>query len=171
MERGSITKWLLFGLAIFLVLSFGRQNFFGKKASELQPLWGINDQTAPAAAARAPEETCSIEAPRFQAVLSTRGASLRHLYLKDKQYTRPSEMPSDVLGSVKHLIAGDAKGSTEQADLVSTTREGRMPLRVDLRAPFGEAAKQQVPYDDLDWKLAAHDDKSCTFTYADAASS
>ena len=74
MERGSITKWLLFGLAIFLLLTYGKKAIFPTKASDLQPLWGINDQTEPAADGRAAEETCTIDAPRFRAELSTRGA-------------------------------------------------------------------------------------------------
>ena len=34
--------------------------------------------------------------------------------------------------------------------------------------PSGDAATEQVPFDDLDWKLTARDGKSCTFTYEDA---
>ncbi len=163
MERGSITKWLLLGLAIFLFLQFGTKAIFGSKASDRQPR--LEDETA--AVAPAPEETCTVDGPRFQAELSTRGASVRHVYLKG--ITRPSAMPSDTLGSIKHLIAGDPRGSQEDADLVSTSRPGRSPLRVDLRSPAGDA--QQVPFDDLDWKITAHDGKSCTFTYADDATS
>ena len=162
MERGSITKWLLLGLAVFLFMQFGTKAIFGTKASPHQPLQGrVRRRRSPGT----PEETfCTLDAPRFQAELSTRGASLRHLYLKD--YTKPSQMPSDTLGSIKHLIAGDGKGSSERADLVTTSRPGRSPLRVDLRVPGVDAgAAQQVPYDDLDWKLAAQDGKSCTFSY------
>ena len=46
MERGSITKWLLFGLAIFLIMTSGRKAFFGSKPSELQPWGGIVDETS-----------------------------------------------------------------------------------------------------------------------------
>jgi YidC/Oxa1 family membrane protein insertase len=166
MERGSITKYLLLGLAIFLLLNVGKPLLFPSKAAPLQPL--VPDETA--AAVQPPEESCTIEAPRFKAELGTHGASLQHVYLKDKNYTRPSPMPSDLGASVLHVVTGDGKGSDQPADLVSTTRPGRAPLRVDLRAPGAEGA-QQVPYDDLDWKLAASDGKSCTFTYADESSS
>ena len=90
-------------------------------------------------------------------------------------------MPADTLGSILHLVTGDGKGSSEPADLVSTSRAGRSPLRVDLRVPASsapadaaatDAAIQQVGLRaTLDWKLAAHDDKSCTFTYDDATTS
>ena len=169
MERGSITKWLLIGLAIFLFMTVGKNQIFPSKASPFQPLWGINDETA-APGDRTPEQTCTIDGGRFQAELSTHGASLRALKLKDPQYTQPNEMPSDLLGSIKHLLAGEGKGSSDPAELVSTTREGRDPLRVDLRAPSANPDKQAVPYDDLDWKLQASDGKSCTFTYTDANS-
>jgi len=166
MERGSITKWLLFGLAIYLLMTVGKPLLFPNKGPLVQPY--LNDETTATADGRAPEQMCTIDGPRFQAELSTRGASLRHVRLKD--YTRPSAMPSDTLGSIVHLLTGDGKGSREAADLVSTSKPSRSPLRVDLRAPTGDAAAQQVPYDDLDWKLAASDGKSCTFTYEDATS-
>jgi YidC/Oxa1 family membrane protein insertase len=162
MERGSITKWLLLGLALFLFFNFGQKAIFGSKGGEHQP--ALTDETSAPADQKVPEEICTIDGARFKAELSTHGGSLRHLYLKD--YTRPSTMPSDTLGSVKHLIAGDGKGSAEPADLVSTNRPGRLPLRVDLHAPGVDGAAQQVPWDDLDFKLSGHDEKSCTFTWS-----
>jgi YidC/Oxa1 family membrane protein insertase len=165
MERGSITKWLLLGLAVFLFAQLGTKALFGGKGGERQPR--IDDEIAAPYDAGPPEQTCTIDGARFRAELSTYGGSLRHLYLKDKQYTLPSTMPTDLLGSIKHVVAGDGKGSAEPADLVTTSRPGRSPLRVDLRAPGADAAAQQVPYDDLQYKLAASDGKSCTFTYTD----
>lgn len=140
MDRGSILKWLFVGLAVFLFLQFGAPILFGKGGNERQPL-GIDDQTAPAV--RAEEQTCVLEGPRFQAELSTRGASLTHYRLTDPKYAR--------LDDGKPL------------DLVSTARESRMALRTDLRAPSD--VKQQVAYDDVDWRLTGSDGKSCTFTY------
>lgn len=173
MERGSTTKWLLLGLAIFLLMTKGREWLAGPKATLRQPR--LDDETAMVIGERAPEETCTIDAPRFQAELSTHGASLRHLYLKDRQYTRPSPIPADLLGSIVHLVAGNPQSSSAPADLVSTSKPSRSPLRVDLRAPTVDASVQQVPYDDLDWKLASpvggSDGKSCTFTYTDATTS
>src|SRR5271170_7288509 len=116
MERGSITKWLFVGVAVYLFATFGFPLLFPSKAPAIQPY--LRDETA--AAEHAPQETCTIDGARFQAELSTSGASLRHLYLKDRQYTRPSTMPADTLGSIVHLVTGDGKGSSEPADLVST---------------------------------------------------
>jgi YidC/Oxa1 family membrane protein insertase len=170
MERGSITKWLFVALAIFLVIRFAPNALFPKKATE-HPAWSIKDETTAPAESRAPAETCTIDAPSFKAELSTQGASLRHLTLKDKRYTQPMAMPGGTLAGIKHLIFGEGKISDVPMDLVSTTREGRSPLRVDLRAPRGDSVKQQVAYDDLDWKLTASDGKSCTFTFTDATTS
>lgn len=145
MERGSIVKWLFFGLAVFLFIQVGWPAIFGSKAGERQPLGGM-DFTAPAE--RAEEEKCQIEGPRFRAELSSRGGSLRHFWvLEPKQKYQRDGSPMD---------------------LVTTTREERSPLRTNLRAPT-EAA-QQVPYDDLDWKLdkSKSDGKACVFTYEDA---
>ncbi|WP_437736649.1 membrane protein insertase YidC [Sorangium sp. So ce1335] len=145
MERSNIAKWLFLGLAIFLFLQYGRPLLFGSAEEQFQPL-DVNDSTAPAE--RAPAETCVIDGPRFKAELSTRGASVRHLWMTDPKYT---------VGN----------GEPRPMDLVTTSLESRMPLRTDLRLPGGNA--QQVPYDDLDWKLSAQDGKSCTFTYTDDA--
>lgn len=142
-QRGSTLKWLLLGLALFLFIQVGWPKIFGSNADEKQPLSGLIDNLAPKE--RAPEETCVIEGARFSAELSTRGASLRHFKMSDHKY------------------AAKSAGSSEPMDLVSTTREDRMPLRTDLRLLDG--ADQQVDYDDFDWVLSAKDGKSCTFTY------
>src|SRR5690606_671467 len=93
----------------------------------------------------------------FRAVLSTRGASLRHAYMTDPKYT----------------VAPD---SSEPIDLVTTSSESRMPLRTDLRTAgrwedgklvWPEGTADQVPYNDLDWELVASEGKSCTFRYQD----
>jgi YidC/Oxa1 family membrane protein insertase len=171
MERGSNTKWLLLGLAIFFLVFqvMGKKGPFSSGTGERQPK--IEDELTPAGPNRPAEELCTIESPRFRAVISSYGASLRHLYLKDPQYTRPSPMGGDLLASVKHLLVGDAKGSEEPADLVTTSRPGRSPLRTDLRAPGADDKVQQVAFDDLDWKLDAKDGASCTFSYVDAQTS
>ncbi|WP_437784131.1 membrane protein insertase YidC [Sorangium sp. So ce1097] len=143
MERSNIAKWLFLGLAIILFIQFGQPLLFGNAEEQLQPL-DVNDSTAPAE--RAPEEACVIDGPRFKAELSTRGGSLRHLWMTDPKYAT-------------------GNGDPRPMDLVTTSLESRMPLRTDLRLPGGSAP--QVPYDDLDWKLSAQDGKSCTFTYTD----
>jgi YidC/Oxa1 family membrane protein insertase len=141
MERGSIIKWLFIGLAIFLFMQVGLPLIQGKHGDEKQPL-GSRDLIA---AEPAPEGACVIEGQglHFRAELSTRGASLRHVWLTDSKYTRDGQ----------------------PIDLVTTSLQERSPLRIDLRTPTG--ANQQVAYDDFDWKLAKSDGKSCTFTYDD----
>lgn len=149
MERGSITKWLFLGLAVLLFIQFGWPLLFGSKAGERQPLV-LNDAIALPAEQRSPEEKCEIEGPRFRAELSTRGGSLRHIWLTDPKYTRNGTLTAPPI------------------DLVTTTREERSPLRTDLHIPGLDV--QQVPYNDVDWKLGAADPakKSCSFTYKDA---
>jgi YidC/Oxa1 family membrane protein insertase len=145
MERSNIVKWLFLGLAILLFMQFGKPLLFGNGAAELQPLGG-DDATAPVE--RAPAETCTIEGDRFKAELSSQGGSLRHVWMTDPKYTT-------------------GNGAHTPLDLVTTSREARMPLRTDLRLP-GDGPSQ-VLFDDLDWKLSGQDGKSCTFTYVDDA--
>jgi len=146
MERGSITKWLLLAVAIFFLFTTGRQWLFGTKESEGQPL-GVSDAIAPAAELRSPEQICAIAGDGFKAELSSKGASLRHFVLDDPRWSKDGR----------------------PRDLISNTLESRMPLRSNLHAP--DAAEQQVAFNDFDWKLAASDGKSCTFTYEDATTS
>jgi YidC/Oxa1 family membrane protein insertase len=146
MERSSITRWLFLGLAVVLFLTFGRKALSPNKASELQPA-GPMDYAVQVDGP--PEERCTIDGSGFKAELSTHGASLRHLWLVNARFDPPD--------------------SHQRLDLVSTTNPSRMPLRTDLRLPFGDDS--QVAFDDLAWKLAASDGKSCTFTYNDAATS
>lgn len=148
MERGSILRLLLIGLGLFLFMQWGWPALTGKShAEERQPL-GAADWSVPAA--RAPEQLCSIKGDRFEAEVSSRGASLRHLRLSDVKYSRT--------------------GHGEQPiDLVSTSLEYRMPLRTDLFAPGVEASKQQIEFHDIDWRPTASDGTSCSYTYlADA---
>ncbi len=150
-QRGSTLKWLLLGLAVFLFIQVGWPKIFGSGADEKQPLSGLKDNLAPADDKRAAEEKCVIEGTRFSAELSTRGASLRHFWMTEDKY------------------ANKSNGSSEPMDLVSTTREDRMPLRTDLRQLDGQ--NQQVEFDDFDWVLAAKDGKSCTFTFTNDTTS
>src|SRR5580658_5142408 len=98
MERGSITIWLLLGVAIFLILTQGRKVLFPTSAADRQPL--VEDETA-LTEDRPAEGICTIEGDRFKAELSTYGASLRHLYLKDRKYTRPLPTAEGTFGALK----------------------------------------------------------------------
>ena len=148
MERSSITKWLLLGLAIFLFWQFGRKAIFGPGAVEHQPT--IMDYSAAPAAERPAEALCKIDGNGFTAQVSSQGASLRSFVLTHEGYFVD--------------VDNQPKQDRKQIDLASKTHDqGRMALRTDLRAP--DAGAQQVAYDDLDWKLAEGNGKSCTFTF------
>lgn len=139
MERGKIAQWVLIGIAAILFWQFGG-NMFGGGDADVQPNTFYD---LPAAdAQRAPEETCTITGPRFEAELSSRGASLRHLRLTDQAKYSKNGQP---------------------IDLVTTSREWRSPLRTNFHLPGVD--KQQVAVDNLDWKITAQDGKSCTFVH------
>jgi YidC/Oxa1 family membrane protein insertase len=158
MERGSILKWVFLGLAIFLIFQFGLPLFTGGgKSTDVQPLHELPYQ-APPPESRAPETLCEIAGPRFTAQLSTRGASLRHVTFTEEKYKNSYEH------TFVDVITGK-RGKATPIDLVTTTKESRMPLRTDLRLPGGD--RQQVAWNDFDWTLEKKDDKSCTFSYAD----
>jgi len=175
MERSSIIKWVFFGLAIMLFMQFGWPAIFGSGSGELQPI-GVAP-TAPAPASRAPEEFCSIkgEGSLFVAELSSRGASLRHVALTEPKYSWKSDdknikdPPGKFRLEANPMKEPVASGDRVPIDLVTTTREEVMPLRTDLRSP--DAPNQQVEFNDFDWKLAASDGKSCTFTFTNDATS
>jgi YidC/Oxa1 family membrane protein insertase len=152
MERGSILKWAFLGLAIFLFITQGLPLIQGG-APKRQPLGG-NDATAPEQ--RAEPQTCRIDGTRFVAELSTQGGSLRSVRFTEEKYRDYRNAK---------VIEKLPPGRGTAIDLVTTTREGRSPLRTNLRVPGLD--KQQVPFDDLDWKLDAQDGKSCTFVYKD----
>jgi len=150
MERGSLVRWLLIGVGVFLFIQFVWPAITGKDEggeSQLQPLAGIIDNTAPPEAERQPEVTCTIDGNRFKAELSNKGGVLKHVWMKDAKYTQSVEDNADPI------------------DLVTTTVQSRMSLRTDLREPSGSA--EQVPYNDLDWSLGTMTAKACTFTYED----
>lgn len=139
-----LTKWLLIGGAVVAFMIFGYPAIFGGSADARQPL-------GPAAVApetRADETTCELSGDRFSATLTTRGASLTHLVMKDAKYAKSVKEP-------------DTRIDLVTPDLL----ESRRPLRTNLRVS-GEV-DQQVPYDDVDWALEASDERSCTFVYKD----
>ncbi len=178
MERSSITKWLFIGLAVFLFWTFGKPLIFGGKQSPVQPQ--VADQSEPPMESRPAEELCALKGDRFEAVLSTRGASLKHFTLTDQQRpdyrayenSRPF-MGARPIGPMDLVTTKNEELPKEQAaaQLAPLGLETRMPLHGDLRAPGADDKVQQVRFDSFDWKLAAQDGKSCTFTYQDESSS
>lgn len=154
MERGSIVKFLFIGVAVFLFFQYGYGALFGSdEASELQPLGPV--YTFPDPDSRLEDQRCAIKGPRFEASLSSRGGSLRSVRLTDAKYVTTVSEP-------------DAK----KIQLVTTNPdipgvwESRMPMRTNLRVPLAsEDLKQQVEYDNLDWKLTEQTESSCTFVH------
>jgi len=145
MERGKLVQWLFIGLAALLLWQFGG-NLFGKGSADLAPRPAA--LTSPEDTKEKPrpgEETCTLKGRRFEADLSSRGGSLRSVRLSDYSTTAAGK---------------------DQLDLAAPSREDTAPLRTDLRLP--DSAAQQVPYDNLDWKLTEKTDTSCTFVYEDA---
>lgn len=150
MERGSLSRWIFLGLAVFLFIQFGLPLLTGSnKASDRQPLGG-EDAAAPEV--RAEPTRCALEGNRFRAVLSSRGASLEHLVVQGDA-SRPDRYVDHQTG--------------QPIDLVTTELEARAPLRTSLRLP-GDGP-EQVPYADFDWKLEEATSERCVFTYSDAS--
>jgi YidC/Oxa1 family membrane protein insertase len=174
MERSSITKWIFIGLAVFLFWTFGKPLIFDGKQSPVQPQ--VADQSEPPMETRPAEELCTIQGDRYEAVLSTRGASMKHLRLTDDRRpdyraygpSRPF-VGSQPLGQMDLVTTKNEELPKEQAaaQLAPLGLETRMPLHTDLRVGGADDKVQQVRYDSFDWKLGPHDTKSCTFTYQD----
>ena len=144
MERSGVARWLLLGLAVFLLITFLPKLFGNGEEAERQPLqWESNVQPKQ----RQPEQLCDIWGDRFHARLTTQGATLKNFLLTTAKYRR------------------DGK----PIDLVTTPDvEARRPLRFHWRnEALGKDQKWQVEYDSLDWKLESSDGKACVFSYQD----
>src|SRR5437762_2703351 len=101
-ERPSSLRWLLLGAAALLFYYVGWPLISGKAGKvDVQPLAGIVDDLAPPADKRAEEQICPLAGPRFHAELTTKGGSLRHVYLDDPKYHQ------------------DKAGQAQQMDLVT----------------------------------------------------
>jgi len=147
-SKGSLFRWLFIGLAIFLAMRFIGPKLFGNEgAAEMQPLTRESRQLPPT---RPPEATCDIFTDRFNAVLSSRGASLKHFKLTTAKYQRDGK-PIDL-------------STTPNLEL-------RQQLRTSLR---NEAVLQpddpawQIDFDSVDYRIESSDSKSCEFVYRDS---
>ena len=147
-SKGSLFRWLFIGIAVFLAMKFVGPKLFGSEGgAEIQPLTAESRKLP---SARPAEKTCDIFTDRFNAVLSTRGASLKHFRLTTEKYRR--------------------KGTP--IDLATTPdMELRQQLRTSLR---NEAALQfddpnsQIDFDSVDYQIESSDGKTCSFGYKDA---
>jgi YidC/Oxa1 family membrane protein insertase len=153
MDRNTVLRWAFIALAAFAFMKWG-PNIFGKKEGSSQsipfesyvstPGYAPDGADWPPPAENPPEgELCDIKGNRFEAQLSSRGASLVHYWLRDSQY---------------------AEG-TNGYDLATTQQERWRTLRTLFR---GEGADDQLKYDRFPWKLEKIGDTGCAFSYEDA---
>ena len=146
-SKGSAFRWVFIAIAIFLAMKFVMPKLTGSEgSSELQPL---TQESRRLPLSRAPERTCNIVTDRFSAVLSTRGASLKHFELTTAKYKRQGK-PIDL-------------ATTPDMEL-------RQQLRMSLRneavlAP--DDSNWQLDFDSVDYQIESSDGKSCTFRYSD----
>lgn len=143
-------KWAGLGLIAFLLIYFVVWPMIrgGSDAPERQPLtkddWGtVNEE------GRADETLCELTGSRSIVTTTSRGAAVKSARMRDAKYAESVEKPDT------------------RIELVSTSRDQRMPLRTSLRSR--EDVKQQVDYDTLDFKLAESTPTSCTFKFEDAS--
>ena len=158
MERSSVLRWGVIAIAILLFYKFLWPRISGTggesgqttavvAAPQISPPGFAPDRIDGPGTPPPPEgELCTIKGVRYEAQLSSRGASLTHYYLTDANYER------------------------SQAHDLSTTPDHERWR--DLRTTFrGRDADSQVKYDRFNWKLdrgeGAAADKSCKFTYED----
>jgi YidC/Oxa1 family membrane protein insertase len=102
MDRSSVLRWLVIAAAIFLFWKFGMP-LIGGNTDKVQKL---PDETYTNAPGFVPDvfdppvtpnepnappegEVCKIQGNRFDALLSSRGAGVTHLYLREAQYAGP----------------------------------------------------------------------------------
>jgi YidC/Oxa1 family membrane protein insertase len=152
MDRSTVLRWLVIAAAVFLFWQFGLPLITGKS----DKVQSLPDETYVDAPGFVPDvldphgpheptegETCKIQGNRFDAMLSSRGAAITHLYLREAQYAGP-----------------------EGFNLSTTPDHERWrSLRTLFRGPD---AQSQVKYDRFLWKLDRFpEDKGCTFTYED----
>jgi YidC/Oxa1 family membrane protein insertase len=153
-SKGSLLRWLFIGIAVFLAMKFVGPKLFGSEGpAKTQPL-KFESRFEPKF--RLPEKTCDIFTDRFNAVLSTKGASLKHFRLITAKYE-----PKDPATKKRTPI-----------DLVTRPdRDLRQQLRMSLRNEAVLRANDpawQIDFDLIDYQIEASDGKSCTFGYQDA---
>jgi YidC/Oxa1 family membrane protein insertase len=161
MDRNTVIRWIVIAAAILVFWKWGLPLVTGKSSAKVQaipdeiyanapgfvpdlldPLTG--EQKSPW---QPPEgELCTVRGNRFDAVLSTRGAAIKHLRLTEARY------------------------ATSEAGDLSTTpdherwRSLRMLFRTDS---LTDQVKDQVKYDRFLWVLSRREDRLCEFSYQD----
>jgi hypothetical protein len=129
------------GLAVFSSCSTAGPHQRARRAPDHQPIEATDTphRRAP------PLTTCTLAGARSTVQLTPHGGAFPARML-DEQYA----------------VAVDKPGV--QIDLVTTSRDERMPLRDDLRAPNVDDGDQLVPTSVLDYELVASTDTSCTLS-------
>lgn len=149
-ERSNFGRWLLFGLIGVLLFFFGRSWIFGSgDAPVTQPL-GKDDWGTTVEGDRPETRTCTLVDDRSEMTFSSQGAAMTSARMRDPKYAESVDKPDT------------------RIDLVSTSREQRMPLRTSLRAATESDTEQLVPFDNLDFVLQSSNETSCTFVFEDA---
>jgi YidC/Oxa1 family membrane protein insertase len=153
-SKGSLLRWLFIGIAVFLAMKFVGPKLFGSEGGvEVQPLtFESRHEPSP----RLPEKTCDIFTDRFNAVLSTRGASLKHYKLVTAKY-EPKDPHTGKRAPIDLVTKPDAE----------FRQQLRMSLRNDAVLPAKDPA-WQLDFDSVDYQIEASDGKSCTFGYKDS---
>lgn len=158
MDRNRLLSWLVIGAAIFLFFQYGMPLITGHKdKGQALPAETysngpgfVGDVLDPPVSANEPNkplegELCVVKGVRFDATLSSRGAAIKHLNLRDAQYA-------------------DAPGGS--LDLSSTPDHERWrSLRTLFRS---QDANDQLKYDRFNWQLEKLEgDRGCKFTFDD----
>ncbi len=158
MDRNTVLRWAIISLVAFAFMKWGMPLIQGKHEGAAQKLPAETYVNAPAFVgdafdapvpgqppnAPAEGELCTIKGNRYTAELSSRGAGVKHFWLRDAQY---------------------AEG-TNGYDLSTTPDHERWR---SLRTLFrGEGADDQLKYDRFPWKLERLGETGCKFTYEDA---
>jgi YidC/Oxa1 family membrane protein insertase len=161
MDRSSLLRIVGIALAVLLFWKYGLPLFTGKSGDTVQVVPTESYVNAPdfvpdvldpaqpgvvpavAQGGKPPDGAiCKLKGNRFDAELSSRGAALTHLFLRDPQYA-----------------------GTDGFDMSTTPDHERWrSLRTLFRDP---AAFDQLKYDRFNWTLDESTGKSCRFSYAD----
>jgi len=143
----SVTRWIWIALAGVLAYIYVPKIMNGG-AEAPQPIGVGLTETANYDVGADPPEKCRIRGNRFAAEFSSRGAGLVDYYLTgDKRYTE--------------------EGKPIELTTVPGTAPDRFNLHFDWRALGTTGDNAQVAHDVVDWTIASHDEKSCTFSYSD----
>ncbi len=143
MDRSALLRFLLIGLAVFAAFTF-LPKFLGSGETEAQPATFYYSELPE----NRPEESiCDIWTQKFRAQFGSRGASLKHFWLRPAKYQVDGQ-PLDL-------------ATTPDVEL-------RRALRFHWRNEGEEGVsdgKWLVPFDSLDWKIVQADGKSCVFSH------